>query len=308
MTGPAARPVAILCAVTVALSAAPAALAARGPQATTPALTATPSLSLETARPLPVPPRPNLRTPGRIAPPPRLVVPTVMEPPPPPDIAPVASAPPPPLPTATPAVPDTLVNPPRLGPVLPPEIAASPAPEPAPAQSAALPPEPEAIATPEPEPRVTDPAPPAIAPVTDVPEPEPEQQTASLPPVQPSAAPAAVSLDGPLTVVFEDGSDTPPAAADALLDAVAERMRADESLRLQLRSYAAGTADTAREARQTSLARALALRERLTAFGVRSTRIDIRALGTGPADAATDSTAGRPADRPADRIDLDFTN
>ncbi len=87
-----------------------------------------------------------------------------------------------------------------------------------------------------------------------------------------------------------------PDTADATVDRIVERLRASDTARLQLRSYASGTADTAREARQRSLARALALRERLTAFGIRSSRVDVRALGL-------DEAGGTP-----DRIDVVFLN
>ena len=118
---------------------------------------------------------------------------------------------------------------------------------------------------------------------------------AALPPPPTTVAPLPA---GPLTVTFAVGEADLPASVDTLLAPVAERLRARETARLQLFSYASGTEETAREARQLSLARALALRERLTAYGIRSTRIDIRALGT-----------GAPAkDGPQDRIDLEFVN
>lgn len=79
-----------------------------------------------------------------------------------------------------------------------------------------------------------------------------------------------------------------PDAADAVVDRIVERLRASDTARLQLRSYASGSPDTAREARQRALARALALRERLTAFGIRSTRVDVRALGLDEGGGASD--------------------
>ncbi len=99
-----------------------------------------------------------------------------------------------------------------------------------------------------------------------------------------------------LSVVFDGSVADLPESAEATVADLAQRMRDNENLRLQLRSYASGTPETAREARQLSLARALALRERLTAQGIRSTRIDIRALGTGAAEG------------PPDRIDVEFLN
>ncbi len=84
--------------------------------------------------------------------------------------------------------------------------------------------------------------------------------------------------------------------SNSTVDRILQRLRASDTARLQLRSFATGTSETAREARQLSLARALSLRERLTAFGVRSSRIDVRALGI-------DNGGGNP-----DRIDIEFIN
>ncbi|HYG85633.1 MAG TPA: OmpA family protein [Azospirillum sp.] len=124
------------------------------------------------------------------------------------------------------------------------------------------------------------------------PAPAPSTQTAAIPAPPPPAAPPR----GALSVVFDGAATDLPETAEAGIAEMAERMRANENLRLQLRSYASGTPETAREARQLSLARALALREKLTALGIRSTRVDIRALGTGTADG------------PPDRIDAEFVN
>lgn len=134
-------------------------------------------------------------------------------------------------------------------------------------------------------------APPAPAAAPPKPAPAPPTQTAALPP---PSLPAPSR--GALSVVFDGEATDMPDSAEATVTELAERLRASETLRLQLRSYASGTPETAREARQLSLARALALRERLTAFGIRSTRIDIRALGAG-------ATEG-----PSDRIDVEFLN
>lgn len=124
----------------------------------------------------------------------------------------------------------------------------------------------------------------------------PRTETASLPP--PDAAPPAGSAtpSAVLTLVFDGAATNLPDAAETTVDRIVQRLRASDTARLQLRSFATGTSETAREARQLSLARALSLRERLTAFGVRSSRIDVRALGM-------DSGGGVP-----DRIDIEFLN
>jgi outer membrane protein OmpA-like peptidoglycan-associated protein len=49
--------------------------------------------------------------------------------------------------------------------------------------------------------------------------------------------------------------------------------------RLQLKAYASAEGGTASAARRLSLSRALTVRSQLIAKGIRSTRIDVRALG-----------------------------
>ncbi|WP_434618255.1 OmpA family protein [Azospirillum sp. B2RO_4] len=235
----------------------PAALSAAAP-ANGPAPSSA-GLTLENAVPLSVPPRPNLRTPPPVKAPPRLVLPQPLE------------APPPPVLTEGPA-------------------------QPAPRATARTEPAPKTAQPPQPAiqaPAAQSPA----APVPGQPPSAPRTDTAALPP-PPDAAPPAASLppSSVLSLVFPADATNLPDAADAVVDRIVERLRASDTARLQLRSYASGTADTAREARQLALARALALRERLTAFGIRSTRVDVRALGV-------DDNGG-----PPDRIDAVFLN
>jgi outer membrane protein OmpA-like peptidoglycan-associated protein len=95
---------------------------------------------------------------------------------------------------------------------------------------------------------------------------------------------------GDLTqIVFAGESAELPADILPQLDAVAEKLLQDENLRLQLMAYAAGTEDTASKARRISLSRALAVRAYLIGKGIRSTRMDVRALGN--------KVEGEPADR-----------
>ncbi|MFC5359736.1 OmpA family protein [Azospirillum himalayense] len=122
-------------------------------------------------------------------------------------------------------------------------------------------------------------------------------QTAALPPPTPKApaAPALPRME-PLTVLFDGTATALPEPAQTRLDTIAERMNANPQLRLQIRSYASGTPETAREARQLSLARALAVREKLGTAGIASTRVDIRAMGM-------EAAGGAP-----DRLDVEFLN
>jgi outer membrane protein OmpA-like peptidoglycan-associated protein len=91
-----------------------------------------------------------------------------------------------------------------------------------------------------------------------------------------------------LRIVFDaDSSKLPKSARDSLLD-MSSKMSGSETLRLQLLAYA-GTADTsASAARRLSLSRALAVRSFLIENGVRSTRIDVRALGNKSSDAVSE--------------------
>nr|WP_295837073.1 OmpA family protein [uncultured Azospirillum sp.] len=249
---------AALCAVwTLSPAALSAAAPANGPAQTSPGLT------LENAVPLSVPPRPNLRTPPPVKAPPRLVLPQPLE------------APPPPVLTEGPAQPA-------------PRSTAQTEPAPKTAPTVVQPQQPVVQAPAAQTPAAPAPGQPPAAPRTD---------TAALPP-PPDAAPPAANLppSSVLSLVFPADATNLPDAADAVVDRIVERLRASDTARLQLRSYASGTADTAREARQLALARALALRERLTAFGIRSTRVDVRALGV-------DDNGG-----PPDRIDAVFLN
>jgi outer membrane protein OmpA-like peptidoglycan-associated protein len=207
------------------------------------------ALTLENARPMMIPPPPNLRPPAPIKAPPPFVTPQVMD---------------------TPDLPDLKVGPaPRE---------AAPAPGTA-SQGAGTD---TAAGTP--------PVPSADGAATPV---DPPSQTAALPP--PASEPPAKRPDGrtaSLNIVFDGATKDLPADAEAKLQSVVERMRAAEGLRLELRSYASGTEETAREARLLSLTRASALRDRLEMQGIRRNRVDLRALGI---------TAG---EGPPDRIDL----
>jgi outer membrane protein OmpA-like peptidoglycan-associated protein len=83
----------------------------------------------------------------------------------------------------------------------------------------------------------------------------------------------------PIAIVFPTESSTLGEPSKGALDSVAQRMAQDESLRLQLLAYAGGNDETASKARRLSLSRALSVRSYLIDRGVRSTRIDVRALG-----------------------------
>lgn len=151
---------------------------------------------------------------------------------------------------------------------------ASPEPEPAApnAEPQVAEPEPTSTATPEPAP--SEPA------VEDAAEPDPETtQTARLPE---QGLPEQVRLD------FGSGSAELGEQQREMLDALADRLKQNDRQRIQLMAFAEGTEETASRARRLSLSRALAVRSYLIDQGIRSTRMDVRALGntadSGPLD------------------------
>ncbi len=107
------------------------------------------------------------------------------------------------------------------------------------------------------------------------------EQTAAKPPI-----------DGMLRLTFGPDSSTISDAAKAQLGPLVEKLNTDTLLRVQVLAYAAGDDDASSHARGISLARALAMRNYLSAQGIPMDRMDIKALG---------NTA---QEEPADRIDL----
>ncbi len=199
-----------------------------------------------------------------------------------------------------------------------PEPAAPAAPAPTPARLAAAEPAepasaPKAVAAAAVAPRPEAPPPPAetkIAAAVTPPPPVPGEPRGLVPPkiadspkpkVQPLkpasiatsvVKPGVVETDGALSVRFAGGAADLPTDAHGPLEALAERMDKDQALYVQLMAYAEGSDTEASKARRLSLSRALAVRSYLMNYGVRSTRIEVRALGN------------RVPDGPGDRVDL----
>ncbi len=172
-------------------------------------------------------------------------------------------------------------------PVLPPVNAPAPAPSrQATTRQATTPPAPPAPPTPP----VTTAATPSAATTARA-----QAPAASAAATQQAArATTAAETDGnaALRLLFDDGSAKLPDAAQARLQSLTQRLNDDEALQVQLVAYAAGTAETSSQARRLSLSRALAVRSYLIDKGVRSTRMDVRALGN------------KAEDGPADRVDV----
>lgn len=113
----------------------------------------------------------------------------------------------------------------------------------------------------------------------------PPKQTAALPPANLPAAGQALRL------LFEGSTTQLDDAAQQQLKQMAAALAANNQ-RIQLKAFASGTSDRPSAARRESLSRALAVRSYLIENGVRSTRIDVRALGA-PSDGG-----------PSDRVDV----
>jgi len=154
-------------------------------------------------------------------------------------------------------------------PAPPSAVAAAPSPVPAPA------PAPAAVAQ---APVIQAPAAPAPA-APRAANPAAQQSALLTPPPVSSAAPSA----GQVNLTFEAGKSDLSGEGSGALEALARALANTED-RIQIRAYASASgADAASGARRLSLSRALAVRGFLIDRGIRSTRIDVRALGA-PSD------------------------
>lgn len=189
------------------------------------------------------------------------------------------------LPSGTPIE----MPPPPAAPTLPPVAAASETASPAvhpvsvttvsapsshPTPLTASPPPPE-VAPPPPAPSIA--PPPSVAEPAPPPTEAPHSVASLATPPTPVSLPASVGSQA--SIVFADKSSQLPNDAKPRLDAIIHSMTGNARLRAQIIAYAAGTADSASQARRLSLSRALAVRAYLIEKGVASTRLDVRALG-----------------------------
>ncbi len=150
----------------------------------------------------------------------------------------------------------------------------TPAPKPEAAPSPALAPPP-----PPPPMRAEAPAPPA--------ERKKGEEKAALPPAGPPLAPGRA-----MQIVFKPTASKLPDTAKSGLKTLAATLKGQPALRLQLMAYAGGESLSSGKARRLSLSRALSVRSYLIENGVRSTRIDVRALGN------------KTAEEPLNRVDV----
>ncbi len=112
-----------------------------------------------------------------------------------------------------------------------------------------------------------------------------EQQDSLKPPqmaalTAPKAAPPSLSKNGDLLrIPFAPNSTEIPVDGKVFLDKLAKRMGKESGLRIQLLGYAGSANDSPSKSRRLSLFRALSVRTYLMKKGIRSTRMDVRALG-----------------------------
>jgi outer membrane protein OmpA-like peptidoglycan-associated protein len=174
---------------------------------------------------------------------------------------------------------------------MPPTLQAAPPPAPAPNPAPA--PAPVAAAAPAP----VKAAPMALTPPPPVPVPAPAAEATAQPnssvaltaqPSAPEGAQPVTATETLSTIIFEKDSARLPDGARDTLAHVASRMTEDVTLEVQLLAYAAGDEENASKARRLSLSRALAVRSFLIDQGVRSTRIEVRALGNKVPDGSPD--------------------
>lgn len=208
---------------------------------------------------------------------------------------------------APPAAPRSKINqvpPPKVKAAPPPPVVATPAPV-----AASAPPAPLTVPTPvaaQPQTPRPDPGPPPVpAPAPAPVEPPPAPKVAVVaPPPPPAPAPAAtpvvavpsptMSDKGARLLFLPDSADIPTTARPTL-ESIVKLVQSQQDRRILITAYAAGTPETASQARRLSLNRALTVRSFLAEKGVSTARVDVRALG------------GQVADGPADRVDLELT-
>jgi outer membrane protein OmpA-like peptidoglycan-associated protein len=116
-----------------------------------------------------------------------------------------------------------------------------------------------------------------------------QKEQAALPPV-----PETTKTGRALRVSFGAKASKIPVSAKKGLQSLAAKLKSEKTLRLQLMAYAGGNSLSASKARRLSLSRALSVRSFLIENGVRSTRIDVRALGS------------KTTEKPLNRVDVNI--
>ncbi len=138
-------------------------------------------------------------------------------------------------------------------------------------------------------------APPAAPEVAKSPPPTAAKPKSSAPEVASTPAKIEMKPGRALRIAFGDTETRLPNEYKVNLLNLANAVREEKGLRLQVLAYAGGQDLSTSKARRMSLSRALAVRAFLIDKGVRSTQIDVRALGS------------KTNEKPVNRIDLNLT-
>lgn len=181
-----------------------------------------------------------------------------------------------------------------------PAVALAPAPKPVPvkvvakAEPTPAPPSmptkaPEKKKMPAPAQTATSKAPPPPPQVAVAPEPKVSAQQANT-----GAQAVEIAPGQALRIAFTETETKLPESVKDALRKVADGVQDKKDLRLQLMAYAGADGLSASKARRLSLSRALSVRSFLIENGVRSTRIDVRALGN------------KTSEKPANRVDINI--
>ncbi len=92
-----------------------------------------------------------------------------------------------------------------------------------------------------------------------------------------------------MTMVFKATETTLPLSMKESMDKFVAKLKAEESLRVNIVAYASAAADQASTARRVSLSRALSVRAYLIDNGINNLRINVQAEGDkNPAGGAAD--------------------
>ena len=110
-----------------------------------------------------------------------------------------------------------------------------------------------------------------------------------------STGPLQLEPGRALQIIYNQPVADIPTASEDDLAAIASAIKANDNYRIQLMAYAGDNNLSSSKARRLSLSRALSVRSYFIGQGVRSTRIDVRALG--------DKTD----EKPVNRVDINIT-
>ena len=103
-----------------------------------------------------------------------------------------------------------------------------------------------------------------------------------------------IGTENTIRIKFDAKASKFPKKAKKSLQTLAKKIKGKSNSRLQLMAYAGGKTISSSKARRLSLSRALSVRSFLIENGVKSTRIDVRALGS------------KTTEKPLNRVDVNI--